>query len=144
MRRGFRIVFPEGSSVPPDMDAFIPFPTDIAKNPADQSYIRVIGRLRAGATFAQAQSDAEELSAQLRSGFAAFCDQSLGLQIVPLHGDVVRNLRPALLALFVGVAIILLIACANVANLLLSLATERQKEITLRAAMGASRRRIIR
>jgi putative ABC transport system permease protein len=144
MPAGFRIVFPEGSSVPPEMDAFIPFLSDLARDPRDQSYIRVIGRLRKGVTFAQAQTEADELAAQLRSEFGEFAEQSLGLQVVPLHGDVVRNLRPALLALFAGVGFILLIACGNVANLLLALASERQREITLRTAMGAPRGRVVR
>ncbi len=129
MPSDFRIVFPEGSSVPPDMDAYIPFPTNLATDPRDQGYIRVIGRLREGVTFAE---------------FTEFSEQSLDLQIVPLHEDTVRNLRPALLALFAGVGFILLIACANVANLQLSLASERHREITLRAAIGAARGRVIR
>ena len=140
----FKIIFPEGSSVPPDMDAFVPFPSNLAEDPRDQCYIRVIGRLRKGATIPQAQAELESIAAQLRAEFTVFAEQALGLQVVPLHGDVVRNVRPALLTLFGGVSLVLLIACANVANLLLSRANERQKEITLRAAVGAARGRVIR
>jgi predicted permease len=140
----FKIIFPEGSSVPSEMDVFVPFTTNLAQDPPDQCYIRVIGRLRKGVTIPQAQAELESIAPQLRSEFKEFSDQSLGLQVVPLHGDVVRNVRPAILALFGGVSLVLLIACANVANLLLSRANERQREITLRTAVGAARGRIIR
>jgi predicted permease len=146
MPPGFKVAFPEGSSVPPDLEAFIPFPNDLASDPRDPSegYIRVIGLLRKDATFPQAQAEADSIAAQLRSEFSEYSEQSLNLRVAPLQGDVVRNLRPALLALFGGVGLILLIACVNVANLLLSRANERRKEVTLRIALGAAPSRIMR
>ena len=144
MPPGFKIIFPEGSSVPPEMDAFVPFHSHLASDPPDQSYLRVIGRLHDGVTIPRAQQEMETIAAHLRSKYTTFADPPLGLQVVPLQGDLVRNIRPALLALFGGAGLVLLIAYANVANLLLWRANERTREITLRTALGAGRGRLIR
>jgi putative ABC transport system permease protein len=67
-----------------------------------------------------------------------------GVNVVPLHGDLVATVRPVLLVLLAGVALILLIACANIANLLLARAVAREREMALRGALGALRGRLVR
>ena len=141
--QNFRLIFPDDSSVPPNVDLFFPIPINSA-NPNGSSFLRTIGRLRAGANFSQAQSEANEISARLRKTVPDLAEENFSLQIVPLHDDDVRNVRRALTLLFGGVAFVLLIACANVANLLLARSGSRIRETTVRAALGAPRSRTIR
>jgi predicted permease len=144
MPRGFELIFPGDASVPPDLQAWTPFPYDLHQLPRDLGFLRVIARLRPGVTPTQAQSELEAIAGELRSQFTEFATQATTMQLAPLHQDSVREVRTMLFSLFGGVSMILLIACVNVANLLLARATARRKEITLRAALGAARSRIIR
>ncbi|MGA7853879.1 MAG: ABC transporter permease [Candidatus Acidiferrales bacterium] len=139
----FRLIFPDGSSVPPSVDLYTPLGFASA-TPDGPSYLRTIGLLRAGANFSQAQSEFGEIAAQLRRTVPSFDDQKLSLHVARLQDDDVRNVRRTLLLLFGGVAFVLLIACANVANLLLARSSYRLRETTVRLAIGAPRSRIIR
>ena len=144
MPPGFEVIFPSDASVPADIAVWTPFRDDIAALPRDLSYIRMIARLRPGVGLSEAQSELDGVANGLRSEFREYEQQRLHLSLEPLHRDVVRDIRPVLLALFGGVAMVTLIACANVANLLLARASRREKEIALRAALGATRARIVR
>ncbi len=142
---------PSGFTRSYDVDAWLPLEfvaadtrvTGLAPLTRSVRLLSVVGRLKPGATVRQADAEVRGIAAQLAASYPA-SNRVVGASVVALHDQAVGALRPALGLLLGGVGFVLLMACVNLANLLLARSSVRQREMAIRAALGAARMRLVR
>lgn len=136
-------ILPDGS-VPADAELFLPFRFNLAEEDRTNHTVQVLGRLRPGTTFEQARSELESIARQLEAEYPD-ANKGWGVTMSTLYDWIVpEETQRALFIVLGAVGCVLLIACANVANLMLARATGRSREVAVRLAIGAGRRRLVR
>ena len=138
-------VLPSNASFPADGEVWLPL--SLLDQPTQQSRVwhsvKVLGRLRPGVSLSAARADMQTIAQRLSAAYPA-TNRNEGVALAPLHDELVSTLRPAMLCLMGAVVLVLIVACVNIANLLLVRATESRRDVAVRQALGADRQHLFR
>jgi putative ABC transport system permease protein len=142
---GVELLTPPTVSMERSPDIWTAARIDFVNGSRQNYFLRItIGRMKPGVTIPQARAQVEQIGAELRTRFAINNTANVHWRLEPMHADLVEDVRPALVALMGAVIFVLLIACANVANLMLVRLAERERELAVRAALGAGHGQLVR
>jgi len=138
-------VLPQNAAFPADGEVWLPL--SLLDKPTQESRVwhsvKVLGRLRPGVSISTARADMLTIAQRISAAYPA-TNRNESVSLTPLHRELVGSFRPAMLCLMGAVVLVLLVACVNVANLLLVRATENRRDVAIRQALGADRTRLFR
>lgn len=140
-------IMPDGFAYPSEAEIWGPLafaPDDLSENSRGSHGLEVLGRIKPGLSLAQVQSDMDRVSRTMIEQHASYpyTKFNFGIILHPLLEETVGDVKPSLMVLMAAVGLVLLIACANIANLMLTRSTERQQEMETRIALGATGKRL--